>query len=174
VNSVLHYVYPILIIAFILYRRIKRSIGFQPYKKSRLITRIVIFSIVIVLLLITSALHPISYLYDAVGIILGIVLVIYAMKHSTFEMRNDTLFYRTHIWIESFVIFLFLSRFAYRIVSMMHLKSQIDMNNPQNAGYYSKDPVTLSVFFLLAAYYIGFYVFVLKRRNAMLDSKVKI
>ncbi|MBS4174558.1 sporulation protein [Bacillus sp. FJAT-49736] len=161
------------IIALILYRRIKRSIGFQPFKRSRLTTRIVIFSIITVLLLGTSALHPISYLYDLLGIILGSILVMYAMKHSTFEMRNTTLYYRTHIWIESLVLFIFLSRFAYRIVFMLQMTSNVNMNDPQNTQYYAKDPLTMGVFFLLAAYYIGFYSFVIKRGTSLL-SKEKI
>ena len=170
-NSIVHYIYPIALIAFILYRRIKRSLGFQPFKRSRLTTRIVIFSIIVVLLLATSALHPISYIYDLVGIILGSILVIYAMKHSTFEMRNNALFYRTHIWIESIVLFLFLSRFAYRIVFMIQMSSQANMNDPQNMQYFGKDPLTLGVFFLLATYYIGFYIFVINRGTSMLTKE---
>lgn len=170
-HSVPQYVYPVFLIAFILYRRIKRSIGFQPFKPRRLTARIVIFSFVVILLLAASALHPVSYLYDLVGAVLGFILVMYAVKHSSFEMRKETLFYRTHIWIESLVLFLFLSRFLYRVTYLFYVSnSQSAMNSAQYSQHFTKDPSTMAVFFLLAVYYIGFYSFVLKRGK---DTLVK-
>lgn len=155
---------PIAIIGLILYRRIKRSIGFQPFKKKRLIIRIVLFSFITILFLVTSAAHPISYLYDLVGVMIGIIFVFYAMKHSSFEYRNDILFYRTHIWIESIILFLFLSRFLYRFVFIFNMAdTQAPMTTPQNAQFIAKDPLTMIVFFIIAVYYIGFYYFVLTK-----------
>jgi hypothetical protein len=163
------YLYPMLLILFILYRRIKRSIGFQPFKTRRLIVRIAIFSFIAVLLLGISALHPMSYIYDLAGIIAGLILITYAIKHSSFEMREKTLFYRTHIWIESFVLFVFLGRFLYRVTYLFVIpNSQPNMNSVQYGQHFTKDPSTMAIFFLLAAYYIGFYSFVLKKGKEIL------
>ncbi|MGE8205309.1 sporulation protein [Heyndrickxia sp. NPDC080065] len=163
------YLYSFLVVGLILYRRIKRSIGFQPLKKRRLVVRITIFSIVVILLLLTSALHPISFLYDFVGVVLGLVLLFYAMKHSTFEQKNEIIYYRTHIWIESIVLLLFLSRFLYRIFEVYTLSKTQPQMTPQ---MYGRDPLTLGVFFILAVYYIGYYSFVLVKSKSM-DHTVK-
>ncbi|QQZ09084.1 sporulation protein [Heyndrickxia vini] len=158
------FLYSILLIGFILYRRIKRSIGFQPLRKRRLIVRITLFSILLILLLFTSAIHPISYLYDLVGIGLGVILLLFAVKHSTFEQKNEILFYRTHIWIESLILFLFLSRFLYRMIEVYNLSKIQPQMDPQTFG---KDPLTLAVFFILAVYYIGYYSFILRKSKSI-------
>jgi cytochrome b561 len=100
-----------------------------------------------------SAEHPLSYLYDLAGILLGAVLVVYARKNIMFEYRENALFYRTHLWIELFIIFLFLSRLVYRMITTSNTVPVT----------YGTDPATLLIFFLLAVYYIGFNSFVLKK-----------
>lgn len=162
----------ILLIALVLYRRIKRSIGFQPFKARRLIIRIVLFSIIMVLLLDMSASNPLLYFYDAAGVLVGMIVVLYARKHSSFEIRGELLYYRTHIWIESIVLFLFLSRFVFRLFTLFSTSNTpSSMNTSVNSQHFISDPSTLSSFFLLAVYYIGFYSFVLKRGKSILQNK---
>ncbi|GIN87938.1 protein csk22 [Heyndrickxia sporothermodurans] len=161
------YLYSFLVIGFILYRRVKRSIGFQPLKKRRLITRITIFSFLVILLLFTSALHPISFLYDLVGAAIGSALLIFAMRHSQFERQKETIMFRTHIWIESLILFIFLSRFLYRIFEIYTLSKTQPQLGPEA---YGRDPLTLAVFFILAVYYIGYYSFVLIKSKSIEHS----
>ncbi|WP_367015735.1 sporulation protein [Priestia koreensis] len=162
------YIYSFVIIAFILYRRIKRSIGFQLFKTRRLFIRAILFSVIAVLLLINSAVHPISYLYDAIGIVGGIILLSYAQKHSQLEMRENLLYYRTHIWIESIVLLLFLSRFLYRFIQIM----KIDPETQASYGkHFASDPLTMIVFFLLATYYIGYNLYIYGKGKKYLDMK---
>ncbi|WP_416826367.1 sporulation protein [Ectobacillus polymachus] len=167
-NFTVENMYPVLFILLILYVRVKRSIGFQPFKVRKFIIRIIIFSILILVLLAMSATHPISYLYDLAGIVVGGVLATYAMKHSLFELREQALFYRTHIWIESIVLFLFLSRFFYRLIYLFSISSS--QSSSQLNQNFAKDPLTYAVFFLLAVYYIGYYSFVLQRGKRILHE----
>jgi hypothetical protein len=167
------YVIPFLLIALILYRRVKRSIGFQAYHPRRLVIRSTILLLVGLLLLGVSAIHPISYIYEAAGCLLGGVLLAMAIRWSRFEKREGTIFYRTHIWIETLVLFLFLSRFLYRMFYIFQVSGrQSSLNSSQMNMQYTKDPVTMGVYFLLVVYYVGYAFYVMKKSKGMEEEKV--
>jgi hypothetical protein len=164
---------PILLIAFILYRRVKRSIGFQPYHPRRLVIRSVILLLVGLLLLGVSAIHPISYIYEAAGCLLGGVLLAMAIKWSRFEKREGTIFYRTHIWIETLVLFLFLSRFLYRMFYIFQSSERhAALNSSQMNMQYTKDPITMGVYFLLVVYYVGYVFYVIRKARGIAEEQV--
>ncbi|WP_336772373.1 sporulation protein [Paenibacillus sp. MMO-58] len=170
-NQIGSYIVPLLIILFVVYRRLKRSVGFQPFKPSRLKMRIGIFSIIGILLLASGFPHPAIYISDAIGIACGAVIAYYAIKHSRFEQREDTLFYRTHVGIETLVVLLFIGRIAFRIIEMFGTGGTTAMNpaalNNETAQMqqYTNDPLTAATFFLLVAYYIGYYTFILRKSD---------
>ncbi|MCM3626001.1 cytochrome c biogenesis protein CcdC [Paenibacillus glycanilyticus] len=164
------YIIPVLVILFIMYRRFKRSIGFQPFKPGRLKMRIGLFCVIGILLLVTGFPHPAIYLSDALGIACGAVIAYYAIKHSRFEQRDDTLFYRTHVGIETLVVLLFIGRIAFRVIEMFGEGGTMAMNPNLNGGtaqmqQYTNDPLTAATFFLLVAYYIGYYTFILRKSD---------
>lgn len=163
-NIFIQHAYPFFIVGFVLYRRIRRSIGFQPFKPKRLIFRIALFTLVALFFISSCFLHPISFIYVLTGAAIGSLLLTYAIKHSQFETRKDELFYRTHIWIESIVLFLFLSRFLFRITLLFQISNkQANMNSLEYSQHFTTDPLTMSVFFILVVYYIGFYLFLIKK-----------
>ncbi|WP_052350315.1 CcdC protein domain-containing protein [Paenibacillus gorillae] len=168
-----HYAVPVLIIFFFLYRRFKRTVGFQPYNPRRLKVRIGIFSVIGILLLTAGFTKPQLFAFDAVGLALGAVIVYFAIKHSRFEQREDTLYYRTHIAIEAFVVALFVGRIAYRFLITFTSGSgaaQTAVNgNAVQMQQFAGDPWTALVFYILITYYIGFYLFVL-RNSAKLTT----
>ncbi|MGG3575126.1 sporulation protein [Bacillus gobiensis] len=159
-EHLLQFLAPILLVAFVIFRRVRKSMGFQPFKPNLIKFRIAIFSIISFIFLYFSAQHPLSYVYDLAGILLGGILVAYAMKNIMFEFRENVLFYRTHLWIELFIIFLFLSRLVYRMITV---------SGPAPVSY-DTDPATLLIFFLLAVYYIGFNMFVLRKGKERLQD----
>ncbi|RLQ96224.1 hypothetical protein [Falsibacillus albus] len=158
------YIIPFALIAFILYRRIKRSIGFQLYKPKRLLIRSAIFCIVSFMILAASLLHPSDYLYDFFGVMAGSIILIYAFKHSSLEIRVEKLYYRTHIWIESLILFIFLSRFLYRFTYVILVGNSQGSQDPiQFSQAFTRDPWSRAVFFLLATYYVGFNLYIWKK-----------
>ncbi|CAM3139467.1 CcdC protein domain-containing protein [Paenibacillus lupini] len=162
------YLIPLLIILFVMYRRFKRTIGFQPFQPRRLRFRIGLFSVIGVLLLATGYSHPAIYLSDALGIACGAVIAYFAIKHSRFELRDNSLFYRTHIGIETLVVLLFIGRVAFRIVDMVGNGGPVAVNPAMTSDtaelqHYTNDPLTAITFFLLVAYYIGYYTFIIRR-----------
>ncbi|MDF2963836.1 MAG: hypothetical protein K0S39_5571, partial [Paenibacillus sp.] len=106
------------LIAFMLYRRFKRSVGFQKLTRSRLIFRSVMFTLLGCVFLYLGMLHPINFVADAAGLAAGLVLSYYAVKHLRFEKRPDGWYYRTHIGIEVTVLVIFMSRIGYRLVAV--------------------------------------------------------
>jgi TRAP-type mannitol/chloroaromatic compound transport system permease large subunit len=158
---------PVALMLLIVYRRVKRTIGFQPYRPRRLTVRIAIFAVIGVLLLGAGFVHPILYLADAAGLVCGGVLAYFAIRHSKFEFRGGELHYRTHIWIETIVVALFIGRIAYRLLFVFTAGQQAASGDQMQQ--YTRDPWTALIFFLIVAYYIGFYLHVLKegrRRGA--------
>ncbi|MGO0059166.1 hypothetical protein ACTID9_03980 [Brevibacillus fluminis] len=166
------FAFPALLIIFILYRRIKRSVGFQKFAPRRMRFRMVIFAIIGLLLLVAGYVHPILYLADAAGIACGILLAFFAVRHCTFEWRGPDLYHRTHIGIEMAVLALFLGRIAFRFAFMFSPAGQAALaNDPTQMQQYSRDPWTAFVFFILVAYYIWYYRFLLKEGTARLGSE---
>lgn len=167
------YAIPVLFMLFVVYRRFKRSIGFQPFKPHRLKLRIGIFSFIGLALLTAGFVHPILFGADALGLACGAVIAYYAIKHSKFEQRVDNLYYRTHIGIETFVVALFVGRLAYRFVVLFSMGQQpASANNPAQMQQMANDPWTAITFFLIIAYYIGYYTFVIRRSNQLNSSSV--
>ncbi len=164
-----HYAFPIILLVVLVARRIMRSIGFQKFSQTRLTVRVVLLSIATLLFLITAALHPISYLADFCGVILGLALLYWAIRHSVFEKREKDFYYRTNIWVELIVVVLFLSRFIWRI-SLFYQVFSSDVETPEElkARINSlRDPYTGALIFILFTYYIGYSIFVLRKHSEL-------
>ncbi|MEC1021191.1 sporulation protein [Bacillus paralicheniformis] len=117
-KNIIFYFLQFFAIVSIVYIKFKRSVGYQPLKPARMLFRIILFSGIFVFLLTMSALHPLSYFYDLIGIALGLILTVYALKHVSIENRDGILYFKTHLWIELIVLLLFLYRFLYRIAEI--------------------------------------------------------
>jgi len=157
------YLIPVLLVGFLIYRRIQKTIGFQKYTPSRLIFRIVLFSLVVTLILCLTILQPMSLISDLVGIILGLVLVFFAIKNTIFETRSEGLFYRTHIWVELTVLFLFFARLLYRFYNMSLVMGSAQSGERMDTNLNDlRNPLTSAVFFIICTYYIGYFLFILK------------
>jgi hypothetical protein len=166
----IHYVYIALLIGFIVYRRTKRTIGFQRLSRKRLMFRIIIFGILGLLILGFGFIHPISFVYDAIGLAGGIVLGIIAIRHTRFEKREEAWFYRTHLWVEITVLVLFLSRIAYRMLVIFTAAGSNNVNTA-DPSQFTKDPLTAGIFFVIVSYYVLFFGYLL-REEGKLDSKM--
>ncbi len=165
--------FPIIVflIALILARRIRRSIGFQKFNEPLLIVRVVLFSIVSVLFLAFAFLYPMAFVSDGLGIIIGLVLAYTATNHAKFEKRENGLYFKTHIWVEIVVITLFLARFVYRVVVLKDMfepdQSQQDIQARMQS---MRDPITGAVLFAFCTYYIGYFSFILKEGRKALKG----
>ncbi|MDA7027839.1 DUF1453 family protein [Bacillus sp. CLL-7-23] len=151
-------------VCFIVFLRLKRALGFQPIQQVRIVIRMFLFSILTALLLTMSAFNPLAYLYDTVGIIVGLLLTVYALRHISFEYRDGTLYYRTHLWVELAILSIFSFRLFNRIMNLKFLQALTEGHSSAWGEFFSEDPATMICFFVLAVYYIGFSFFILKKQ----------
>lgn len=171
-NSIMQIALPFVIIAFVLYRRVKRSIGFQRFSSKRLKFRTVLFAIVGVILLAVSIIHPILILADVVGITAGAVLAYYAIRHFIYEWRDEVLYSRTHIYIESTVLILFLGRVLYRVLAVFMISKNIEVVQGDNQmTQYTRDPYTVGIFCVILTYYLIYNYFLIRKGKALVNEK---
>lgn len=155
------------LIAFMLYRRFKRTIGFQKLTRSRLIFRSVVFGILGCVFLYMGMVHPINYVADAVGLVGGLVLSYYAVKHLRFEKRQDGWYFRTHIGIEIAVLVILMSRIGYRLIGIYLQAPAAQAAAASSMQDFAKDPLTVGIFFVLIAYYLRYFTHLLGREKQL-------
>ncbi|MBP1966908.1 hypothetical protein [Paenibacillus aceris] len=162
----MHYAIPIVFIGFFMYRRTKRTIGFQKLSKGRLRFRLTLFSVLGIAIFLLGFIHLIHFIGYLIGLAAGAGLGLTAIRHTRFEHRSDGWYYRTHLWIEIAVLVLFLGRIAYR-VAFIALSADPTSMNPADPAQFTKDPVTAGVFFIIVSYYILFFSYLLREETKL-------
>jgi hypothetical protein len=149
------------LVGFALYRRFKRTFGRQAITPRRMVARMVLLMIVCVVFLAwlpTAAGAGAA----AAGAIVGVLLARLGIAHTTFETTPEGKFYTPNRRIGLVVSALFLGRIAGRLVTVyqsaaLAAPGQVPVPSMQ------RSPLTLGLFFLLAAYYVVYYGAVLMR-----------
>lgn len=161
----------VLLVLFGLYRRVRRTVGFQYLHRGRLTTRVVIFAILAVIILAFGALDPKSYISDAIGLVLGGIIAFVSARTTKFEIRNGRWGYLQHLWIGIGLIVIFIGRLAFRFLEVSQdvtkIQQQQTVTQNQTAAQSFSDPWTAGVFMLLVAYYIGYFVFLLRKAREL-------
>jgi hypothetical protein len=154
--NVLPFLVMIPLIAWRMYARIRRNIGRQTYSKRRPWVTMAIFPLLIVLLGVGAWSHHRPALFAAMagGIIGGIVLGIYGLKHTQFEDTPEGLFYTPNAHIGIALSVLFIGRVAYR----MFVLYSMDPYAVQPPNDFAASPLTLGIFGLLAGYYVTYAI----------------
>lgn len=122
-----------------------------------------ILAVIGVLVIGIGVLHPIAYAGDAAGIVAGGLLAYAALRYLNFENRDGVVYYRTHVWVESVVLVLFLGRLAYRFI-----EAATAGKGSTNGLSQLENPVNAGALLLFACYYIAFSM-VLIRRVGQID-----
>lgn len=162
------------VVLFILYRRVRRNLGRQRVRETAMWIRAVILGLVCVLLLASPFRTAMSLIAAAVGAVVGTGLAFYALAHTRFETMPDGRYYTPNAYIGMGVTALLIGRLIYRFVVLypaMHATAKLAAQNPQlqasPLAAYQRSPLTLGIYFLLAGYYVCYYVSViLKSRSA--------
>lgn len=168
----------VLLVLFAVYRRIRRNIGAQILSPGRLRSRAVIFIVIGLLLLIATFAHPIAYISDGVGLILGLVLAYFAIKTTQFEQRDRGWVYRPNGWIGGIVIGLFFARLIYRLYDVLQMtNAQGSLTHGASSAQmqtslYIGDPWTAGIIFILFSYYPCYFLFLAqKARHLQVQSQ---
>jgi hypothetical protein len=124
------------IVAFGVYRRVRRNIGRQTLTAARQYVRMTIFTVVCLVLAFVQPLHPAGW---------------FALRHTEFAVTPQGYFYTPHLYIGIAVTALFIGRLLYRMV-LLYDAAGTAAPGMRPAPDYS--PLTLGILFLTASYYI--------------------
>jgi hypothetical protein len=138
------------LIAWRMYKRIRRNIGRQPLRPRRALTSIVIFSLFSVAIVYLSfQLHQPHLLLGIVGgLALGVLLGWVGLRLTRFETTAEGHFYIPNTPIGVALSLLLVGRLAYRF--MVIRDAAIAPNHPPPM----QSPLTFFIFGLMAGYYI--------------------
>jgi hypothetical protein len=156
---------PLIIVPFLawrVYSRVRRNIGRQPFHPGRLVTRIVLWSVISVLF----ALGTMGYLPSlealAGGLLLALPLAFIGTHLTKFEDTPQGKFYTPNTAIGVALIVLFMGRVAYRMYALYTLTPTLT-GRPTPEMFQS--PITLFIYGLTGGYYIAYNAAVLIRSH---------
>lgn len=136
-------------IAFAYYRRIRRSLGRQPYRPGRVHARLALLGLACAGLLFAAASLPVAgvALAIAIGLLAGATLGVFGVVHTQVEATQDGRWYTPNPWIGGALSVLLLARLAWRFGHGAFASGTAQA--AQNAS-----PLTLGI----AAALVGFYL----------------
>jgi hypothetical protein len=139
------------VVAFGMYRRVRRNIGRQPLTATRQYVRMGLFAVLCVALTFLRPLQPAAVAYIGSGLIIGAAIGWFALRHTEFSSTPEGCFYTPHLYIGLAITALFIGRLLYRMVLIYGTVA--DAANG-TAPAPDNNPLTLGILFLTASYYI--------------------
>jgi hypothetical protein len=147
--------------------RFRRMVGRQRLSRVRPRITLTVFPALVLVLAYAAHRHPERLLLLAGGLALGSLLAVYGLRQTRFEPTPQGLFYTPHAHLGIALTMLFVGRILYRVVEVYVL----DATASSDASEFARSPLTLSVFGLLAGYYIAYAVGLVRWRNRILRAK---
>ena len=139
------------IVAFGVYRRVRRNIGRQILTAPRQYVRMGLISVLCLVLTFLHPLQPIAVAYIGSGLIVGAAVGWFALRHTEFAATPEGYFYTPHLYIGIAITALFVGRLLYRMVLVYDTMLQI---KPGTTPAPDNNPLTLGILFLTASYYV--------------------
>jgi hypothetical protein len=145
------------LLAFVIYRRVRRNIGRQRLEPARLRTRIVVLAIATGMIVFNIARTADMQLAMALGALPGIALAFWGVQLTRFETTPQGRFYTPNAYLGFAVSALLIARIAYRLVQVwpaMQSPQSAAAMNASPAALYS--PLTMGMLGLVIGYYIAY------------------
>ena len=151
------------IVIWRMYSRVKRNIGRQRLGKWRPWVTLTIFPIFLILISLGAFAQPTRLVAMVAGLAAGLFLGVFGTKHTKFESTPEGIFYtpNAHIGIALSVIF------GGRVLYRMFQVYSMDPNAPFNPNDFASSPLTLSIFGLLAGYYMTYAIGLIRYRSCI-------
>ena len=139
------------IVAFGVYRRVRRNIGRQILTATRQYVRMGLISVLCLVLTFLHPLQPVAAAYIGSGLIVGAAIGWFALRHTEFAATPEGYFYTPHLYIGIAITALFVGRLLYRVVLVYGTLANA---TPGTAPTPDSNRLTLGILFLTASYYI--------------------
>jgi hypothetical protein len=156
------------LIGWRIYSRVKRMVGRQRLSRIRPWATLIVFPLVVALLGLMAFQHPQRLWWLAGGLAAGVLLAQYGLRKTQFEATPQGLFYTPNAHLGIALSLLFVGRIVYRLVQLVLFGPQVSPAAPDDFAY---SPWTLSIFGLLAGYYIGYAAGLVRWRIGVLRGK---
>ena len=148
-------------VAWRIYRRVRRNIGRQQLRPTRLKVSIGIFTAITLLFAIGSLFHLPAFGALLGGLALSIPIALYGLKLTRFEDTPEGKFYTPNTALGIAISAVFLGRIAYRFLV---LYTAMDLQGPTTPAPF-QSPLTFFLFGLSAGYFIAYQTGVLIRSH---------
>lgn len=112
-QHVMPYAMPALL-AWVVYRRVRRNFGPQAWKPKRTVVRIVLLVLVALLLAAAAVFVPRAALSMLAGLGVGLVLAWFGLRHTHAEWRGGVRTYVPNPWVGGILTVLLVGRLAWR------------------------------------------------------------
>lgn len=157
------------LIGYRVYRRFRSSFGRQPVQTKRMITRIVILSVIATLLLALSLTQLMTLSAAALGLALGGIVGVIGLRLTQFDLGPTGNFYTPHGYIGGAISALLVARLVYRFLVVFPTLQSTAQHTVPNGNPYAQlqsSPLTLAILMLTAGYYITYYTGILLKVRA--------
>ncbi|MDR3564553.1 MAG: hypothetical protein P4N59_24410 [Negativicutes bacterium] len=157
-----------LLVIFKIYWRTRKQYGFQKFARGRMLTKMALLAIIGVVLLVTGLSHPLRYIFDTGGLLLGWIIACHSLRTSVFEWRNQVWFYRQNPWMDMFLLVLFAGRVAFKGYNEIYaLATNEQIPRQLQLTTYTHDSFVTGIIFTLIAYHIVYYSFLIRKECQM-------
>jgi heme A synthase len=158
----------VLIVLFVLFRRVRSLITRQKIRPTAMLVRMGIFLVLGGLVLVFALTQPPILEGALLGLVLGVGLAWVGLRLTRIETLPDGVYYTPNKYIGLGVFALFLLRLVYRLVIVATTAGGFSPQ-PGTAplgsvlSQYSSDPLTTAIYFILIGYYAWYYGVLLLR-----------
>jgi len=137
------------LVAWRLYRRVHKLVTRQHFSSRRSRVSAVFFPLLLVLFLVGSYTQPLAVAAELAGVLIGVGLAVYGLRHTKYENTAEGLYYTPNAHIGIALSLLLAGRIAYRFFQM-YVSSAAVAQPPQD---FTRSPLTLLIFGTTAGYY---------------------
>ena len=155
------------LLAWRVYARFRRASGRQRLSRYRGPITLTLYALLIGAVALANRAHPLHLLAFAAALALGAGLAAYALGQTRFEPTPTGLYYTPHGPIGITLAVLFVARLAYRFVEVYAL----DTAAQRSFAEFAHSPLTLGAFGLMAGYYAGYMLGLVRWRHRVLRAK---
>ncbi len=146
------------VLAWLVWRRVRRQFGRQPIQRKRMIFRIVLFSVIGAALAL-SGFQRIELAEGLIGgVMIGAALGLLGLRLTRFEVdpvKGDC--YVPNPWIGALLTVLLLARLGWRLLVLLPQMQGIPAATAASPAGQNLSPLTMLVIGLLVGYYIAYF-----------------
>ena len=155
------------LIPLMVYRRLRRSFGRQPFRPTRMILRMIILALLGASLVRAAFSSGGLSAAEIVGAAVGLALALWGASRTRFLTQNGQLYYVPHTYAGIAISLLVIGRIGYRLAQVYSAGGLLPAGTGAAAPGQSvagaappsivRSPLTVGIFFVLIGYYLCYY-----------------